>query len=236
MMERLVCLNRVQCHQQAVFISDMLDASRKALDRRYLKRRQRGESWSTLIFSQEKPPEKDFKLWENALLCIAPRGQLWDCIGKFVERGHMIWEWRYDEEEAKLYHLKGAVMDVYTPSLVPGHARHTNRWTRSCLDQPRINIGAIYTTGEVALGVMTIILFTKGPPTHEKLTKFWEVLRRWQRTWLGENLQWVGNDHWIAEVIEYGTLIVVTDGSYMKDLYPNIHSAALVLECTKGRG
>jgi hypothetical protein len=28
----------------------------------------------------------------------------------------------------------------------------------------------------------------------------------------------------------------VTDGSYMKDLYLHIHSAAVVLECTKGRG
>jgi hypothetical protein len=54
--------------------------------------------------------------------------------------------------------------------------------------------------------------------------------------WMWENLQWVGNDHWIAERIEDGTLIAVTDGSYMKDLYLNIHSAALVLECTKGRG
>jgi hypothetical protein len=44
------------------------------LDRKYLTRCQKGELWSTLIFPQEKPPEKDFKLWENALLCIAPRG------------------------------------------------------------------------------------------------------------------------------------------------------------------
>jgi hypothetical protein len=40
-------------------------------------------------------------------------------------------------------------------------------------------------------------------------------------------LQWVGDDHWIAEAIEDGTLIAAN---------PNIHSAALVLECTKGRG
>jgi hypothetical protein len=29
---------------------------------------------------------------------------------------------------------------------------------------------------------------------------------------------------------------VVTDGSYMKDLYPNINLAAVVLECSRGRG
>ena len=51
-----------------------------------------------------------------------------------------------------------------------------------------------------------------------------------------EKLQWVGDDDWIAEAIDDGSLIVVMDGSYMKDIYPNIHSAALVLECSKGRG
>ncbi len=130
----LVRLNRVQCYQQAIFISDVLDASGKAINRKYLTWCQKGESWSTLIFPQEKPPDKDFKLWENALLCIAPRGQLQDCAGKFVERGHKIWEWRYDKEEAKLYYLKGAVMDIYTPSLVPRHARRANRWTRARID------------------------------------------------------------------------------------------------------
>jgi hypothetical protein len=201
----------------------VLDASGKAINRKYLTRCQRGESWSTLIFPQENPPNEDFKLWENALLCIAPKGRLQDRIGKFVEKGHKIWEWRYDEEEAKLFHLKGSVMDVYSPSLVPGHTRCANRWTRARLDQPRIDIGAICTTWEVALGVTTIISSAEGPPIHKKPTNFWEVLKQWQRTWMWENLRWVGDDHWIAEAIEDGTLIAVTDGSYMKDLYPNIH-------------
>jgi hypothetical protein len=119
----LIRLNRVQCHQQVVFILDVLDASGKAIDRRYLTRRQKRETWSILIFPQERPPDKDFRLWENALLCIASRGRLQDRIGDFVEKGHTIWEWRYDEEKAKLYHLKGLVMDIYTPLLVPGHKR-----------------------------------------------------------------------------------------------------------------
>ncbi len=88
-----------------------------------------------------------------------------------MERGHEIWEWS-DKEEAKLYYLKGAVIDVYTPSLVPRHARHTNRWMRARIDQPRVDIGAICTTREVALGVMTIISFAEGPPTHKKPTTF----------------------------------------------------------------
>ncbi len=70
----LVRLNRVQCYQQTIFILNVLEARGKAIDRKFPTWRQKGKSWSTLIFPQEKPPDKDFKLWENALLCIAPRG------------------------------------------------------------------------------------------------------------------------------------------------------------------
>jgi hypothetical protein len=54
--------------------------------------------------------------------------------------------------------------------------------------------------------------------------------------WMWENIQWVGDDDWIVEAIDDGSLIAVTDELYMKDIYPNIHSAALVLECSKGQG
>ncbi len=49
------------------------------------------------------------------------------------------------------------------------------------------------------------------------------------------NLTWMGNDSWIAEVIADDSCIAVTNGLYMADLYPQTHSAALILECTKGR-
>jgi hypothetical protein len=54
--------------------------------------------------------------------------------------------------------------------------------------------------------------------------------------WMWDKLQWVGNNDCIAIAIVEGTCIAVMDGSFMKDLYPNIQSAALVLECTKGCG
>jgi hypothetical protein len=51
-----------------------------------------------------------------------------------------------------------------------------------------------------------------------------------------ENIQWTGDDNWIAEAIIDGSCTAVTNGSYMEHLYPQIHSAAFVLECTNGRG
>jgi hypothetical protein len=50
------------------------------------------------------------------------------------------------------------------------------------------------------------------------------------------NIRWDGDDNWVAESIRQGTCIAVTDGSYMRTLYPDILSAAFVLECTRGTG
>jgi hypothetical protein len=63
--EELIRLNRVLRNQQVVFYWDVFDASGKALNKQFLQRRRREETWSTLIFPQERPPTKDFKLWEH---------------------------------------------------------------------------------------------------------------------------------------------------------------------------
>jgi hypothetical protein len=54
------------------------------------------------------------------------------------------------------------------------------------------------------------------------------VLLKWERT--------EGDDNWVAASIRQGTCIAVTDGSYMRTLYPDILAAAFVLECTRGSG
>jgi hypothetical protein len=44
-----------------------------------------------------------------------------------------------------------------------------------------------------------------------------------------------GGVPWLDLAISTGTHIAVTDGSYIRELYPNLCSAAFVLECSKGR-
>jgi hypothetical protein len=73
--DKLLRLNRVRCNQQVIFYSDVFDAGGSALDRLYLERRPPGAMWSTLIFPQESPSAKDYRLWQQALCLIAPRGR-----------------------------------------------------------------------------------------------------------------------------------------------------------------
>ena len=50
-----------------------------------------------------------------------------------------------------------------------------------------------------------------------------------------DNLAITGDLDWIAALIADNPCVVVTDGSYMKELYPYLNSDAFVLDCSKGR-
>ena len=74
------------------------------------------------------------------------------------------------------------------------------------------------------------------PCLQEMPTCFLDVLIEWGSTWLWDYLRLVGEESWLEEAIQDRTCLAVTDGLYMKELYPDLCSAAFVLECTKGRG
>ena len=60
--QELQRLNRVRIHQQVLFLSCVLGASGKQLDKSYFKRLPTGERWLKLNFPKERPPRKDFLL------------------------------------------------------------------------------------------------------------------------------------------------------------------------------
>ncbi len=45
-----------------------------------------------------------------------------------------------------------------------------------------------------------------------------------------------GRTEWVSKAIKDGSLVVVTDGSYIRQLYPHLCLAAFVLECANGHG
>ncbi len=45
-----------------------------------------------------------------------------------------------------------------------------------------------------------------------------------------------GGTSWIARAIRDRSLVAVTDGSYIKQIYPNLCLAAFILECSQGSG
>ena len=92
--EDFLRLNRVRVHQQVLFLSCVLGASGKSLDKKYMTKRNPEEKWSTLRFTKEIPPNKDFQLWRMALRQIVPAGGIPDRLGRLTHNGYKIWNWR----------------------------------------------------------------------------------------------------------------------------------------------
>ena len=67
-------------------------------------------------------------------------------------------------------------------------------------------------------------------------TDFLDVLHGWGQTWIWDDLMVTGGTDWIAQAIADNSLVAVTDGSYIKEHYPELCSVAFVLECTKALG
>jgi hypothetical protein len=101
---------------------------------------------------------------------------------------------------------------------------------------PKEEISKICTVKDITLGVISVSSHTPQPPEKEAPSSFWSIAESWGNTWMWENLQILGDIGWIAEATADNTLLAITNGSYMKELYPHLNSAAFVLECAKGRG
>jgi hypothetical protein len=157
-------------------------------------------------------------------------------LGRYIRQGHKIWEWRYDLERSKLYHCKGELVDIYEPSQFEGTRTRANRYSRTRHDQAGGPQGGPCTVEEAGLGIYKIISYTDMPPQITQPETFMDVLREWGCTWMWEDMQLTGDDGWLEEAIRDNSLVAVTDGSYMRDKYPNMNSCAFILECTKGRG
>ena len=96
--------------------------------------------------------------------------------------------------------------------------------------------GLICSVREVVPAVVAITSTALPVIEPEPPTSFLDVLREWGSTWMWDSLRLIGDDDWLIQSIQAGSCIAVTDGSYIKELHPNLSSAAFVLECTEGRG
>ena len=113
--EELECLNRVWMHQQVIFMSDVFNLSGRVLGKKYLNHQLGLEKWSTYLFPRQLPLPRDIRLWCNALQSIQTHR-----VGRLMNKGHKIWDWRYVEKEQIVIHQTGELtMDVYTAMEVP---------------------------------------------------------------------------------------------------------------------
>ena len=111
--DELRWINIFRIHMQVLFLSDILSASGRIMDGKYLVRRKTNEKWSKLNFPKEQPPNKDFTLWKSAIWQVVPAGGIMDRLGNLTQYGHKIWIWRHDEDKYRLLDYIEGSMDIY---------------------------------------------------------------------------------------------------------------------------
>ena len=143
-------------------------------------------------------------------------------------------DWPYHTESSRLLHLQGVVMDIYTPSAIPRYSNRPNFWTRSRIGVPTEEVGGICLVKPVVLVVYSILTSTAPTPAPQTPLNLWSVMEEWGETWLWDNLTLCRDPSWLAEAVADNSLTAVTDGFYIKEIYPHIILAAFVFECSKG--
>jgi hypothetical protein len=92
----------------------------------------------------------------------------------------------------------------------------------------RISVSSILTASNKGYDDLT--KFDKFPNGTCSRETFVEVLWEWGCSWLWEHMSIEGGTSWVARAITDGSLVAVTDGSFIKQIYPHLCSAAFILE------
>ena len=67
-------------------------------------------------------------------------------------------------------------------------------------------------------------------------TSFLNILQLWGNTWQWKHLQVTGGTSWIHVSIADGSLVAVTDGLYIREIYPNHAPPRLSWNAPRGEG
>ena len=126
-------------------------------------------------------------------------------------------------------------MDVYARTEAEG-GRWLNKFALVEENQPVEEMGDYCTVEGTALGTMKVKTRVQCEIEKWVPVNFLEVLREWGQRWMWDDMQVVGGTEWVGEAIGRGSLMAVTDGLFIRELYPDLCSACFVLECMECGG
>ena len=158
-------------------------------------------------------------------------------LQEFTVSGYKIWKWRFCLVTDIVIHWRQEVMDVYRQSHRTGMGCHpkylmetegvdvvNSKESLLCLVE-YTNVNKINRLSKAAHGLLI-------PPPES----FLDILEEWGCTCLWDDMQLTGDTEWLGYAISENCLMVVTDGSFIRELLPDFCLACLVLECTQERG
>jgi hypothetical protein len=153
-------------------------------------------------------------------------------VGKYITPTHRIWRWAWNENDSTLHRLRhdSTMEDVSVSGKKPNRFHYSH--TQPCKEHNTICSVESTLEGEhFRLTSIAPIAIPNPVPT-----SFMEVLTSWGGMWLWEHVSMTSGVSWLEESIADSTLVAVTDGSYIRELFQNVCSAAFVFKCSKECG
>lgn len=233
-----IALNRCRIRLEMLFLSDIVTANGRQIEKDYLIPTQTNEeaSHSRFTFGREQPTPRDWVEWTIFWAQFTDSGlALHRPLGRWVAPSHRIWQWYFDPASNQVEEVVDGVVRYYGPSAAAG-----TRTTRS-----NVIYGPLATAaGALPLGLPTTVehrpdntvaLKECGPPLAScpsQPDEFWQYLRSWGGAWMWDNVEEETQDlRWLADALSNGTAVLVTDGSYDKKRAPRVSGAGWVITC-----
>ncbi len=126
--------------------------------------------------------------------------------------------------------------DIYPRAIIPPHDANPGRYSKYGSVRARVQCEVACTVEEMAPAIYRVVNYASIPGPSPPPSSLWEVLEQWGSMWMWEDLELTGSFEFLVAAIIDGSLACVADGSHIKEIYPDICSAAFILECSRGRG
>ncbi len=223
--EVLLWLNCVQVARQHLFMLDILTASGNKVNPEILSQCPNKEAWSDMRWPTKQLLDSDFQLWRIAIVSICPSRRGTGKVEQFIAPTHRIWRWTWNIKKSTLPHLKkdGKTEDIFISGCKPNRFHYSH-----C--QPRSHHHMIFLVEPTSGGGHSHLTSTEPlakPMQH--LTCFLDVLQSWGNTCLWKHLTVMGGVSCQSKSVTKYTLVAITDGSYIRELFPHLCSAAFIL-------
>jgi hypothetical protein len=233
----LLSLNIVRMHKMVIHLSDIVRCDGKTIKTSMLSA-SAGRS-DAHKFPRQRPTPTDMALWTTALRQISSEFYILTLpLQEYISDKHSKPTWRLSNNGEILHHnikMNGQDYHVeYTPTIGP-YTRQTRSGRLFAHNVTRMGYSehsnfASITHSQTGQVLMHSSVAAATSPL--VLLDFERNLKNYDNETLWESLDYDGDGSWILEGMINRSLIIIHDGSYMKEISPSICAAATMIYCT----
>ena len=230
----LIILNRVRRYKYVFSKSDILQPDGRTVLPSMMDKTPGNSEWT---FPKEKPTQKQLNLWYAALQHLTSTDlQLCRPMGNYINPPHKKTGWYLSNSNTYLYNkCENGAFDTFRRA--PDSRSSRRPKYVGCIPSsiPPLNpTHHKYAAVKVNSSAGTVSILSSGQafqPTVQVKRPVPDILRSWPNPGLWNDLECDDDGWWILDALKNETLYLVSDGSYQREVDPEVCSCAFTAEC-----